>query len=39
MGDFVNGRPTKVIGWSTALMMVAADVALAYQVATRGVPG
>jgi Mn2+/Fe2+ NRAMP family transporter len=38
MGDFVNGLPTKVIGWATAAVMVLADVALAYQVATNGLP-
>ncbi len=36
MGDFVNGLPTKVIGWAAAGVMVLADVALAYQVATNG---
>jgi len=39
MGDFVNGLPTKVIGWAAAAVMVLADVALAYQVATNGLPG
>jgi Mn2+/Fe2+ NRAMP family transporter len=38
MGDFVNGLPTKVIGWAAAAIMFLADVALAYQVATKGVP-
>ena len=38
MGDFVNGLPTKVIGWAAAAVMVLADVALAYQVATNGLP-
>jgi Mn2+/Fe2+ NRAMP family transporter len=38
MGDFVNGLPTKVIGWTAAAVMVLADVALAYQVATKGLP-
>src|ERR1700730_4898025 len=39
MGDFVNGLPTKVIGWAAAGVMVLADVALVYQVATKGLPG
>jgi Mn2+/Fe2+ NRAMP family transporter len=39
MGDFVNGLTTKVIGWAAAVVMVLADVALAYQVATHGLPG
>jgi Mn2+/Fe2+ NRAMP family transporter len=38
MGDYVNGLATKVIGWSAAGVMVVADVALAYQVATHGLP-
>jgi Mn2+/Fe2+ NRAMP family transporter len=38
MGDFVNGMPTKVIGWATAAVMVLADVALAYQVVAKGLP-
>ena len=38
MGDFVNGLPTKLIGWTAAGAMVLADVALVYQVATRGLP-
>jgi len=38
MGDFVNGLPTKVIGWAAAGLMVLADVALAYQVLTKGLP-
>ena len=39
MGDFVNGPTTKVIGWTAATVMVAADVALIYQVVTNGLPG
>jgi Mn2+/Fe2+ NRAMP family transporter len=38
MGDFVNRMPTKVIGWTAACVMVAADVAMFYQVATKGLP-
>jgi hypothetical protein len=38
MGDFVNGLPTRVIGSAAAALMVLADVALAYQVATNGLP-
>ena len=39
MGDFVNGMATKVVGWGAAGVMVLADVALVYQVATNGLPG
>jgi Mn2+/Fe2+ NRAMP family transporter len=39
MGDYVNGLPTKVIGWVAAGVMVLADVAMGYQVATNGLPG
>jgi len=39
MGDYVNGLPTKVIGWSAAAVMIVADIALGYQVATKGLPG
>jgi Mn2+/Fe2+ NRAMP family transporter len=38
MGDFVNGLPTKMIGWAAVAVMVLADVALVYQVATKGLP-
>lgn len=38
MGDFVNGALTKVIGWAAAAVMVAADIALVYQLATKGLP-
>jgi Mn2+/Fe2+ NRAMP family transporter len=38
MGDFVNGLPTKVLGWAAAAVMIMADVALVYQVATKGLP-
>ncbi len=38
MGDFVNGLPTKVFGWAAAVVMIGADVALVYQVATKGLP-
>jgi len=38
MGDFVNGLPTKVFGWAAAAVMVLADVAVVYQVATHGLP-
>jgi Mn2+/Fe2+ NRAMP family transporter len=38
MGDFVNGLPTKVIGWAGAAVMILADVAVVYQVATKGLP-
>ena len=39
MGDFVNGTVTNVIGWGSAAVMILADVALVYQVATKGLPG
>jgi len=39
MGDFVNGMPTRVIGWAAAGVMVLADVGLVYQVARNGLPG
>src|SRR5579872_6928041 len=39
MGAFVNGLATNVIGWAAAAIMILADVALAYQVATHGLPG
>jgi Mn2+/Fe2+ NRAMP family transporter len=38
MGDYANGLPTKVIGWVAAGVMVLADVAMGYQVATNGLP-
>jgi len=38
MGDFVNGLPTKVIGWAAAAVMVLADFAVAYEVVTQGLP-
>jgi len=39
MGDFVNGLTTKAIGCVAAGVMVLADVAVVYQVATKGLPG
>ena len=39
MGDFVNGPTTKVIGWAAAAVMILADMAVVYQVATKGLPG
>jgi Mn2+/Fe2+ NRAMP family transporter len=38
MGDFVNGPATNLIGWGAAAVMVMADIALVYQVATSGLP-
>ena len=38
MGDFVNGLTTRVIGWAAAGVMILADVAVIYQVATQGLP-
>lgn len=39
MGDYVNGLATKVVAWSAAALMVLADVAMIYQVASKGIPG
>jgi Mn2+/Fe2+ NRAMP family transporter len=39
MGDFVNGPVTKVVAWGAAAVMMMADLALVYQVATHGLPG
>jgi NRAMP (natural resistance-associated macrophage protein)-like metal ion transporter len=39
MGDFVNGPVTNVIGWGAAAVMLLADLALADQVATKGLGG
>lgn len=38
MGDFINGVWTNAIGWAAAAVMVLADGALVYQVATQGLP-
>jgi Mn2+/Fe2+ NRAMP family transporter len=38
MGDFVNGLPTRLIGWGAVGVMVLADAAMVYQVATKGLP-
>jgi Mn2+/Fe2+ NRAMP family transporter len=38
MGDFANGILTKVFGWSAVAVMVLADLAMVYQVATKGLP-
>lgn len=38
MGDFVNRPLSNVFGWAAALVMLLADVALVYQVATKGLP-
>jgi Mn2+/Fe2+ NRAMP family transporter len=38
MGDFVNGISTKALGWAAAGVMILADGALVYQVATKGLP-
>jgi Mn2+/Fe2+ NRAMP family transporter len=38
MGDFVNRLPTKLLGWSAAAVMLLADAAMVYQVATKGLP-
>ena len=38
MGDFVNGFVTNVFGWAAAGVMLLADLAVVYQVATKGLP-
>jgi Mn2+/Fe2+ NRAMP family transporter len=38
MGDFVNGLPTKVLGWGAAAVMVLADAAMVYEVLSKGLP-
>jgi Mn2+/Fe2+ NRAMP family transporter len=38
MGDFVNGLPTKILGWAAAAVMILADAAMVYQVTTKGLP-
>lgn len=38
MGDFANGVVTNVVGWAAATVMLCADAALVYQVATNGLP-
>ena len=38
MGDFVNGVLTKFWGWAAVVVMVGADIALIYQLATSGLP-
>jgi NRAMP (natural resistance-associated macrophage protein)-like metal ion transporter len=38
MGDFVNNRLTATLGWISVAILVAADAALIYSVATSGLP-
>jgi Mn2+/Fe2+ NRAMP family transporter len=38
MGDFVNGVPTRVVGWLAAGVMILADVAMVFQIAAHGLP-
>jgi hypothetical protein len=38
VGDFVNGVPTRVIGWSAASVMILADIAMVFQIAAHGLP-
>ena len=38
MGDFVNSRWTKLIGWAAVAVLVVADLAMVYSVATNGLP-
>jgi Mn2+/Fe2+ NRAMP family transporter len=39
MGDFANGPLTRIFGWLAVVVIVAADLALLYSIATRGLPG
>jgi Mn2+/Fe2+ NRAMP family transporter len=39
MGDFVNGVPTRIIGWAAVAVLVAADLAMVYSIVTGGFPG
>jgi Mn2+/Fe2+ NRAMP family transporter len=39
MGDFANGPLTRTFGWLAVVVIVAADLALLYSIATRGLPG
>ncbi len=39
MGDFVNNRAIKVIGWLAVAVLVVADVAMFSTVITKGLPG
>ena len=38
MGDFVNGAWTKLVGWLAVTILVVADAAMVYSVATNGLP-
>lgn len=38
MGDFANNRITKIIGWIAVAVLVLADLALFYTLATKGFP-
>lgn len=37
-GDFANGWATNFLGWSGAVVILLADGAMVYQVATNGLP-
>jgi Mn2+/Fe2+ NRAMP family transporter len=39
LGDFANGAFSNVFGVATVVVMTLADLALVYQVATKGLPG
>jgi Mn2+/Fe2+ NRAMP family transporter len=39
MGDFVNGLPTRLIGWLAVLVLAGADCAMVYSVVKEGIPG
>lgn len=38
MGEFVNGRWARLIGWAAVGVLVIADLAMVYSVATNGLP-
>lgn len=39
MGEFVNGLPTRIIGWVAVGVLLAADLAMIYSIVTGGFPG
>ncbi len=39
MGDFANDLATRAVGWLAVVVLVFADAAMVYEVATNGLPG
>lgn len=39
MGEFINSRATTIIGWLAVAVLVVADLAMFYSIATKGFPG